>query len=130
MFFLGMMMLNIMYLLLGVSGGINERYYLDVLEEFVDMQVVMYYGIFICFVRLEYSYMFVILSNQRILLYSINSLVKNMVKVNYLYDRFFFSMKCQFFLGYVLFIIFLYYIKLIIMSQFINRLLFYVMMEL
>lgn len=59
----GTMTSNTMYPLSGVSGGTNERYYPDVLEEFVDMQAAMHHGIPTRPVRSEYSYTPAILSN-------------------------------------------------------------------
>ena len=54
---------NAMYPLSGVSGGPSERYYPDVLEEFVDMQAAMHHGIPTRPVRSDYSYTPAILSN-------------------------------------------------------------------
>lgn len=54
---------NAMYPLPGVSGGSNERYYPDVLEEFVDMQAAMHHGLPTRPVRSDYSYTPAILSN-------------------------------------------------------------------
>lgn len=59
----GAMTSNTMYPLSGVSGGTNERYYPDVLEEFVDMQAAMHHGIPTRPVRSDYSYAPAILSN-------------------------------------------------------------------
>lgn len=59
----GAMTSNTMYPLSGVSGGTNERYYPDVLEEFVDMQAAMHHGIPTRPVRSDYSYTPAILSN-------------------------------------------------------------------
>ncbi|KAL9963971.1 hypothetical protein ACROYT_G027536 [Oculina patagonica] len=59
----GAMTSNTMYPLSGVSGGTNERYYPDVLEEFVDMQGAMHHGIPTRPVRSDYSYAPAILSN-------------------------------------------------------------------
>ena len=59
----GAMASNAMYPLSGVSGGTNERYYPDVLEEFVDMQAAVHHGIPTRPVRSEYSYTPAILSN-------------------------------------------------------------------
>lgn len=63
MFSPGAMSSNAMYPLSGVSGGSNERYYPDVLEEFVDMQAAMHHGIPTRPVRSDYSYTPAILSN-------------------------------------------------------------------
>ncbi|XP_068732820.1 regulatory factor X 4-like isoform X2 [Montipora capricornis] len=54
---------NTMYPISGVSGGPSERYYPDVLEEFVDMQAAMHHGIPSRPVRSQYSYAPAILSN-------------------------------------------------------------------
>ena len=54
---------NAMYPLSGVSGGPSERYYPDVLEEFVDMQAAMHHGIPTRPVRSDYGYTPAILSN-------------------------------------------------------------------
>lgn len=59
----GTMTSNTMYPLSGVSGGPSERYYPDVLEEFVDMQAAMHHGIPTRPVRSDYSYTPAILSN-------------------------------------------------------------------
>lgn len=63
MFPTGAMTTSTMYPLSGVSGGTNERYYPDVLEEFVDMQAAMHHGIPTRPVRSDYSYAPAILSN-------------------------------------------------------------------
>lgn len=54
---------NTMYPLSGVSGGQCERYYPDVLEEFVDMQAAMHHGIPSRPVRSDHSFTPAILSN-------------------------------------------------------------------
>jgi len=59
----GAMTTNAMYPLSGVSGGPSDRYYPDVLEEFVDMQAAMHHGIPTRPVRSDYSYTPAILSN-------------------------------------------------------------------
>ena len=52
-----------MYPLSAVSGGTSDRYYPDVLEEFVDMQAAMHHGIPSRTMRSDYSYTPAILSN-------------------------------------------------------------------
>lgn len=54
---------NAMYPLSGVSGGTNDRFYPDVLEEFVDMQAAMHHGMPPRSVRSDYPYTPAILSN-------------------------------------------------------------------